>query len=499
MSGWNGGYVTDITYTTGWYPQQSPLMMALACQLCSVSVPMPRGDEPVSLLELGCGQGFGAMVQAASNPSWHVTAVDFNPAHIATAREWSAEAGLSNITFLEADLRTLAEEPLSRHIPQADFVTLHGVWSWVPKSVQDGIVRLLSDKVRPGGAVHISYNALPAWGPAMGMQRMMREAGRRLAWRSDRQAEEGLGVVKALLDAEARQLQRSPLAKTLLNRLDSVPRSYLAHEYMNEHWQPCFVIDVAAAVAEAKLEWVGSSQLTENFPALTLSDAQKAIADRFDDPLMREMVKDLCLDRSLRHDVFVRGARRVNAAARDEALMDVVIGMNIHPDQLPSVVEVPAGEAEFNAAFYQPIVRAAGNGSARISDLLNLPDITGRRDNPAELLGMLIGVGLAYPVLRPEAAAAPSAMLFNQVAARKLSRSESLNRVVGLASHRLGSGLQASLLDMLVLDWMRQGHSNIDGLLRLMSPAQADAAQVKEALDDSLHRRMPILRNAGVY
>jgi hypothetical protein len=162
-------------------------------------------------------------------------------------------------------------------------------------------------------------------------------------------------------------------------------------------------------------------------------------------------------------------------------------------------VEVPAGEAEFNAAFYQPIVRAAGNGSARISDLLNLPDITGRRDNPAELLGMLIGVGLAYPVLRPEAAAAPSAMLFNQVAARKLSRSESLNRVVGLASHRLGSGLQASLLDMLVLDWMRQGHSNIDGLLRLMSPAQADAAQVKEALDDSLHRRMPILRNAGVY
>jgi hypothetical protein len=85
------------------------------------------------------------------------------------------------------------------------------------------------------------------------------------------------------------------------------------------------------------------------------------------------------------------------------------------------------------------------------------------------------------------------------VAARKLSRSESLNRVVGLASHRLGSGLQASLLDMLVLDWMRQGHSNIDGLLRLMSPAQADAAQVKEALDDSLHRRMPILRNAGVY
>ena len=30
MSGWGGGYVTDITYSLGFYRQQSPVMMALA-------------------------------------------------------------------------------------------------------------------------------------------------------------------------------------------------------------------------------------------------------------------------------------------------------------------------------------------------------------------------------------------------------------------------------------------------------------------------------------
>ena len=499
MSGWNAGYVTDISYTAGWYAQQSPMMMALACQLCSVAVPMPARDDAISLLELGCGQGFGALVQAASNPTWRVTAVDFNPAHIVSAREFAREAGLENITFIEADLATLAETAASGQVPDADFVTMHGVWSWVPKPVQDGIVRLLRDKVRAGGAVHVSYNALPAWGPAMGMQRMLREAGRRLGWRSDRQAEAGLGVVRALLAADARQLERSPFAKALLSRIDSAPPSYLAHEYMNEHWQPCFLDDVAAALSEAKLEWVGSSQLTENFPALTMTDAQRAVADRFEEPLMREMVKDLCLDRSLRHDLFVRGARRMDNAARDAALMDVTIGMNIHPDEMPAEVDVPAGKAEFNASFYQPIVKAASAGARRTGDLLKLPEVEGRRDNPAELLGMLVCVNLAYPVLRPGACTEQGAMRFNRVAARRLARSESLSRLVGLASHRTGAGVQASVLDMLVLDWVRDGQMDMEGLIRLVSPADADVDRVREALEHSLNRRMPILRAAGVY
>ena len=83
---------------------------------------------------------------------------------------------------------------------------MHGVWSWVPPAVQAGIVRLLRAKVKPGGAVHVSYNALPAWGGALGMQRVMRECGRRLGTRSDRQAEEGLKLVQELQAADALQL-----------------------------------------------------------------------------------------------------------------------------------------------------------------------------------------------------------------------------------------------------------------------------------------------------
>jgi hypothetical protein len=330
------------------------------------------------------------------------------------------------------------------------------------------------------------------------MQRMLREAGRRLAWRSDRQAEQGLAVVKALLEANARQLQHAPMVKALINRMETAPIAYIAHEYMNAHWQPCFLADVTASLAEAKLDWVGSSELIENFPALTMTDEQRSVANRFDDPLMRELVKDLCVDRSLRHDLFVRGARRVANSVRDAALMDVVIGMNIDPDELPDEADVPAGKAQFNTAFYQPIVQAARQSARRIGDLLRLPEVEGRRDNPAEVLGMLVGLNLAYPVMRPGEAPSPEASRFNAVSMRRLGTSEHLGRTVGMASRRLGLGVQGSLLDMVVLDRVTNGQGNVEDVMAFIAPVE-NCAKVREAVEYSLRRRMPVLREAGVF
>ena len=499
MTGWGGGYVTDITYMPGWYRQQSPAVLSLACLLGSVMTPMPQADDPVSYLELGCGQGYGALLLAASNPNWRVTAVDFNPAHIATARDWAAQAELANVTFIEADLATLAESDAARAIPEADFVSAHGLWSWVSPAVQAGVVRLLAAKVRPGGAVHVSYNSLPGWGGALGMQRLVLEAGRRAAARSDRQAEEGVKLVRALLDTRAVHLAASPLVRSLLSHVDSHPVSYLAHEYMNEQWAPCFMPDVAGALAGAKLEFVASAVLLENFPDLTLTDAQRDVVQRYDDPMMRELVKDHCMERQLRHDVYVRGARRIGNQARDAMLMDVHLSLNLRADDMPAKADMPAGEAELNQAFYRPIAQALEGGPRRVGDLLALPGLQGRRDNPAELIGILVGLGLAEPVLRPDAGPGPEALRFTRLATRRAVRSEPLGRAMGLASRRLGTGLHAPLCDLVVMGRVLEGNVDIDALMRDFGSQADDPAKLREALEHSLAVKMPILRAAGVF
>jgi SAM-dependent methyltransferase len=497
MSGWNGGYVTDITYTAGYYRHQSPAHLAVACLLGGVQPPALK--DGLSYLELGCGQGLGALILAASNPTWQVTAIDFNPAHIAAAKEFALEAGLENICFLEADLSTLADGPLAALVPRVDYVSLHGLWSWVPQPVRDGIVRLLRDKMNPGALVHLSYNALPAWQGALGMQRILRETGLLLARRSDMQAIAGLQVVQALSDAGAPNVS-TPWVRRILEKLGDMPAEYLAHEYMLECWNPCFHTDVAQQLADAKLDWVSSAQLVENFSDLTLSDAQRAVLNRFEDPPVRELIKDMCLERGLRQDVFVRGARRLDRPARDQALRQMVVALTVVPEDFSYEIGVPAGQATLEPAFYRPVVEALAERPRSIGELLSLPGVVGKRDNPAELIGMLVGTDQALPVARTDLRQPAATQRFNAIAAARLVRTDQLNRSVALAHAGLGTGVPCHMLDLYVVARLQEGQTDPDEWVADLGQdrSEEDRKKLRDFLDRVVQRRVPTWRQTGV-
>ena len=458
MSNWAGGYVSDTGYFEAYYHQQSPAHIAVACLLRGIDCAIPRPDEPTHYLELGCGFGFGALALAASNPGWQVTAIDFNPTHVAAGRAIAAEAGLKNFTFLEADLASLAEDLPATHIPPADFVSLHGVWSWVTSTVRAGIIRLLKAKVRPGGVVHLSYNALPGWQGGLGLLHLVREIGRRSPGNSARQAQAGVEVARALLGAEARQLN-NPFASGMLDRLKSTSAEYLAHEYMNAGSFPCFHADVTRDLAEAKLDWVAAGQLLENFPDLTLTAAQRAVADRFEDPLLWELVKDVSIGRAFRHDVFVRGPQRLDVAGRNRRVSDVRVALLNRPQDFQFEVEIPAGKATIARGFYARVVEALSGGPQTIATLDRLRD-PGDAPNPAEVLGLLLGTEQAVVVTDGEATQAEGARRFNSVAAKRYVALESLARPVAAACTRLGAPLPCNAISLYTIDQLASGTSD---------------------------------------
>jgi SAM-dependent methyltransferase len=503
MTSWSSGYVTDVAYMPGWYPQQSPLHMAVTCLLMGVACDLPAGHEEVSYLELGSGLGFGALALAAANPSWRITGIDFNPAHVAFARTLARDAGLGNITFLEADLATLAESDAVRQVPEADFVSLHGLWSWVAPEVRAGILRLLAARVRAGGVVHASYNALPAWQGGLGLQRTLRLAGMSGSTRrSDRRAVDGAALVRDLLAAEATHLTGSAFASGIAAKLEMLPPAYLAHEYMNAHWAPCFHADVAAAFAEARLDWIGSAMLTSNFPELTLSDAQRVIYDRNEDPLLRELIKDMCLPRSLREDVFVRGTRPLRPEIRDAVLRDLTLALATPLDTIAYEVAVPSGTATLSPEFYRPMLAALAEAPQRVGDLLDLSPVEQRRRNPREVVGMLVGIGHAVPLLRPGLPPHPTATRFNGLAAGWLVRPENITKPLALAGVSVGGGFPASVFDLFVAARLCAGEDEgaLEGWVGALG-AQMDAderAKLSGLLGASLRQKVPLLRASGV-
>jgi SAM-dependent methyltransferase len=496
---WGGGYVTDIAYLPGYYRHQSPLHLNLSCLLGGVACIEAGPATPLTYIELGCGQGFGLVVLAACNPGWQLVGIDFNPAHIAAARALCAEAGIANARFIEADLAVLADSAAGRTLPEADFVTLHGLWSWVGDAVRDGILRLLADKLKPGGIAYVSYNALPAWQGALGMQRLLREAAIRSPGRSDRQVDAGWELVRDLVATAAPHLHDVPLVQSLAEASRLSPVAYLAHEYLNETWRPCFHADVVRALSGAKLDWVASAQLLENFTPLMLGEEARAVAARFDEPLMRELVKDMFLTRCLRQDVFVRGARRLANAERDAALAATMLALHCEEPQFAWEFEVPAGEARFERGFFGPIVAALAAAPQRVDALLALPDLP-RRDNPAEIVGMLVGSHQAIPVSGPAREPDDRIRGVNRAAARYFARPDNLDRGMALAACGTGAPVPCQMLDLFVADRLQsEAAPDPDGWARALGADRPASEQdrLREFIERIIAERAPVWRRLG--
>ncbi len=497
---WSAGYVTDIAYTAGYFVSQSPPMLALACLINGYAVDAPWDNRAMHYLELGCGRGVNACVIAAANPGWTVTAIDFMPAAIADARRLAAEAGLDNITFIEADLSSFAETAQGTALPEVDIITTHGVWSWVGDPVRAGIVRLAAAKLRAGGLMHLSYNALPAQQGLLGMQRVMREAGLRQAGRSDRQVVAGRAVVQALAAAGATHLTSTTMIQDLLPRLETLPVAYLSHEYMNAAWRPCFHADVAASLAGAKLDFAGSARLMENFVDLLLTPEQKAIHDRFDDPLMRELVIDTCTNRTLHHDVYIRGAARLSARARDAALGQVRLALATLPQDFRYTLEMPAGEAKLNQAAYRPMVEALAERPHSIAELMAKRGADGSSASPGEVAMVLAGTYQALVV--SDAAAGPSARShrFHTAMARRDARPDTLNATSAMTSVRLGTGYPARAAETMVAARIGNTGEVPDpaAFAAEMLPPGPECDKLAQVIATVLHDRLAVWRGLGI-
>jgi SAM-dependent methyltransferase len=396
MSGWGSGYVTDVEYESGFCRGQSPAIMQLACWLNGVET--AAVGEDFAYCELGCGKGLTSLVLAASNPRARFVAVDFNPVHVMHAASIARAAKLENIEFLESNFEGLIDGRRGR-LPQFDFVTLHGVYSWIGPAARQAIVRFLGDCLKPGGLVYISYNAMPGWASGAPVQRLLKDLASESFDRSDRKVLDAIGLVQKLAAADAATLARNQFVDAIVNHANRGHGAYLAHEYLNEHWSALYHADVARDLSAAKLEFVGSAGLLRNVPEFRISPAQRELLRGFEGSALQETLWDFCSGRNFRDDVFIRGAARMGPRKREQLLRNLALVLLVPRAAFEFSHKVVAGEAKFEPTIYSAIADALAERPRRVEELLGLPEARNKSDITAvELVGALVGTDQALPL-----------------------------------------------------------------------------------------------------
>ncbi|MGI4849981.1 MAG: class I SAM-dependent methyltransferase, partial [Janthinobacterium lividum] len=290
---WHDGYVSGIEYLVEFFQDQGPTHLNVACIINGVEPVTP--GAPFTYFELGCGQGLTANVLAAANPHGAFFAADFNPSHIAGAQELADLAGLTNITLLEKSFAELAAGEVA--LPLMDYITLHGVYTWVSPEQRVFVARFIERYLKPGGVLYVSYNAMPGWSAALPLQRLLLEQGNLQPGTQHQKIQSARDLINGLTHAKATYFCEdvSPNLRHYIDAVlveDNSRSSYIAHEYMNQGWEPLYHADVVAGLANCKLDYAGSAEFSWAQPNLYLNAGQQELLAGIDDPVLRETVKD---------------------------------------------------------------------------------------------------------------------------------------------------------------------------------------------------------------
>ncbi len=443
---WTAGYASDVEYTAGFYREQSPAYLNFVCVL--------NGFEPVPLnksftyFELGFGRGLTANLLAAANPQGQFYAADFNPAHVAGARQLSSSAQLENLILLENSFAELADGQV-KGLPQFDFITLHGIYTWVTAENREHIVNFIARYLKPGGIVYLSYNAMPGWSAALPLQRLLVEYADLFPNRSDTQVKAAATYIEKLDAAEAGYFQANPALKPRLDMLKTGSPNYLVHEYMHKHWQPLYHADVARDLAQSKMDYVGSAELPFVYPDLFLAQERQSLIAQLPDATLRETLKDYFLNTSFRKDVFVRGARRMSQARQAETLSQVGMALLVPRDAVNLKMKLAVGEVNARADVYDPVLDALAKQPHTMAELLALPSLKGQNlGNLTQVCAILAASGqVAFYFANAAKLPPESAHRMNRALAANVRYSDEYQ---ALTSPLLGNGLNCNFVERLV-------------------------------------------------
>ncbi len=508
MPDWNQGYTTEIDYTHGFYRELTPSILTTAA-LARGYAP-PRFDEPLTYCELGCGYGYTTNVLAAANPGVEFYATDFNPTHIAHARRLAREGELENVHFSDAAFADYIDDPT---LPDFDFVTLHGIYSWVTLENRAVIIDFLRRKLKPGGYVYISYNCEPGWSAAAPLRRLMYEHGKTSGGGVLQRVDKALAFIQQLNEAKVRYFAGVTGMTERIEGLGKHNRQYVAHEYFNREWRPLYFADAVEELGAAKLSWAGSVHLLDHIDAANYTAEHRALLTQVGDPVLQETLRDYMTMQTFRRDLFGKGLATLSTPAIQQAWSETRLALTQPWPGFDLKIKGALGDAELQADSYKPILDQLAGGPKTIAQLLQDKAVVAFGwTRLLEVLRVIIGAGWVQPCAHPkdDPKRTQKARTFNNAVMRRSIASIDYNVV---ASPVTGGGVNVDRFHQMFLlaqqekhpdppmrAWEQiqaQGHALLrDG--KPMEKAEDNIAELRTRYETFNSTVLPLLKQLGI-
>ncbi|MBL7977718.1 MAG: class I SAM-dependent methyltransferase [Bacteroidetes Order II. Incertae sedis bacterium] len=337
----------EIPYTNQTYPEMAPAQMAVMGRLFGLET-FDMAHSRV--LEVGCGNGMNLIPLAMAAPESTFEGLDLSETAILEGQKMVEALGIRNLTLFHADV---TQWPLKG--PSYDFIMAHGVYSWVPPTVRESLLRLYKNRLATTGLGYISFKTYPGAHFYAASRNMMRYHTHDLA-DPQTQIEQSMALLRFVLSGQPENptVLHHRFYKDYLqaewDRLSALPDWYLQHDHLADFSEPFYFHQVHEALAMHGLQYWSDA----HFPAMQIRNFPKPVQQVLVQMpvLVREQYLDFLLGRAFRQALVCHAEIPRSVTSQPESLLSCVVGAPFQIQETP-----PTG-----------FVLTGHNGSTIVSD-----------------------------------------------------------------------------------------------------------------------------------
>ena len=318
----------------------------------------PPPVENCRVLELGCGDGNSLLAHAFNLPDAHFVGVDLAENHIEKAKKSVEALNLKNIEFHQTDVMKISREDFGAF----DYITAHGLFSWVPEFVREKILSLCREMLAPNGIGYISFNAFPGARQRQMVGDIARFFTKEISEPTEK-VKRSLAFLNFLAENAGEAEVYQAVLKKELERFLKLDASEIFHDDLAEINQPFYFYEFAGMLEQYSLQFLAEADLYAMFTG-GLSEEAGDFINSTDDIIEREQYIDFFRGHTFRQVLFCRREIELNRRIEPAILKNFLFNSSIRPaspnfDFVNAACETFVGAKGDSIEIDHPLTKAA--------------------------------------------------------------------------------------------------------------------------------------------
>jgi methyltransferase-like protein len=306
-----------VPYSSYCFSQSNPSLINSIATLFGLNAP---DHKKAKILELGCASGNNIISMAALYPESKFIGIDLSSVQVNEGNKNIENSGIKNV-----ELKCMSIMDIDEKFGKFDYIICHGVFSWVPKEIQEKILEICGKNLTKDGVAYVSYNTMPGWASVKAIREMMQYHTAKFEDPKIKATQARL-LLKFINEAHGKNVKSgySEIIENEMKLLNNQSDYYLLHDHLEENNIQYYFHEFIEMASKQGLQYLAevslSSMYSGNFPAETAK-----VLETSDDIVRTEQYMDFINNRRFRSTLLCHKDKVINRALQPENLFKMKV------------------------------------------------------------------------------------------------------------------------------------------------------------------------------